>query len=77
MFEDNDDLNSSFYNTPQFARQVMSYKNWQKIAKETQCRIISCGETYELSARHLGGGMYEVRANLTYWKGGRPQRAKP
>lgn len=70
-------LSNNFYTTPKFARQVMSYKHWQETAEVTQCRILSCGETYELTAKHMGGGMYEVRAGLTYWKGGKPRKDKP
>lgn len=67
-------LNSSFYTTPKIARQVMSYRHWHETAEVTQCRILACGETYELTARHMGGGMYEVGAGLTYWKDGKPKK---
>ncbi len=68
-------LNDNFFTTPKFARQIMTYKDWQETAAATQCRILSLGETHELTARHMGGGMYEVRANLTYWKNGKPKKA--
>ncbi len=73
-------LTDSFYTTPQFARQIMTYKEWQETAKATQCRILACGETYEITVKHKGGGMYEVTAGLTYWKNGKPAKkevAKP
>ncbi len=69
-------LNDSFYTTPKLARQIMSYKDWRETAEVTQCRILACGETHELTAKHMGGGMYEVRASLTYWKGGKPSKTK-
>lgn len=69
-------LGAGFFITPKFARQIMTYKEWQETAAITQCRIVALGETYELTAKHMGGGMYEVRADLTYWKGGKPQKAK-
>ena len=68
-------LKDSFFTTPQLARQIMTYKEWQESAKATQCKILACGETYELYARHMGGGMYEVKARLTYWKDGKHKRA--
>jgi len=70
-------LKDSFYTTPKITRQVMTYKDWQETAMATQCRIIALGETWELSAKHLGGGMYEVTASPPYWKDGKPKRAKP
>ena len=69
-------LNDDFYTTPKFARQIMTTKHWQETAEVTQCRILSCGETYALYAKHMDGGIYEVRANLTYWKGGKPNKTK-
>lgn len=69
-------LDNSYFTTPKLARQVMTYKEWQETAKATQCRILACGETYELTARHMGGGMYEVRASLMYWKNGKPNRKR-
>ncbi len=78
MSEDNpaNHLSDNFYTTPQLARQIMTRKEWQETAKATQCRILACGESYELTTRHMGGGMYEVRAGLTYWKNGKPAKAK-
>jgi len=69
-------LNDNFYTTPKLARQIMTYKQWQETAAATQCRIIANGETYELTAKHMGGGMYEIKANLTYWKDGKPKKVK-
>ena len=69
-------LSDSYYTTPKLARQVMSYKDWQETATATQGRILACGESYELTAKHMGGGMYEVRASLIYWKNGKPSKAK-
>ncbi len=69
-------LNESFYTTPKLARQIMNYQDWHETAEVTQCRIIACGETYELTARHMGGGMYEIKAELTYWKKGKPGKGK-
>jgi len=74
--EPHNHLNNSFYTTPKLARQVMSYKQWQETAKATQCKIIANGETYELKARHMGGGMYEVSADLMYWRHGKPIKVK-
>ncbi len=70
-----DHLMDSFFSTPKSARQIMTYKQWQETAIATQCRILSCGESYELTARHMGGGMHEVRANQTYWRHGKPKKA--
>ena len=67
-------LSESFYTTPKFARQVMTYHEWQETAKATQCIILSCGETYELKTRCMGGGMYEITAKENYWKNGKPQK---
>ena len=67
-------LSNSFFTTPKFARQIMTYNEWQETAKATQCRILSYGESYELSAKHMGGGMYEISADLTYWKNGKPKK---
>ena len=69
-------LSDSFYTTPSYARTVMSYKEWQETARATQGRILSCGEMFELTAKHMGGGMYEVRLNRTYWRNGKPKRTK-
>lgn len=69
-------LNSSFYITPKVTRQVMTYRHWQETAMATQCRILSCGESWELKAKHLGGGMYEVQALPAYWREGKPSKAK-
>ena len=67
-------LDDSFYSTPKTARQIMTYHQWQETAIATQCRILSCRETYKLTAKHMGGGMYEVRANLPYWEKGKPNK---
>lgn len=67
-------LKSSFYTTPKLARQIMTFQEWQETAKATECRIIACGETYELKTRNIGGGIYEIRAELPYWKHGKPQK---
>lgn len=69
-------LNESFYITPKIARQIMTFTQWQETALVTQCRILSCGETYELTSKPMGGGMYEIKADHDYWKGGKPQKAK-
>lgn len=69
-------LKDSFYTTPQFARQVMTLKQWRETALATEGRILSCGETWELKWRSLGGGMGEVTVGLTYWKNGKPARKK-
>ena len=70
-------LNPDFCTTPKLARQVMTYKSWQQTALATQCKVISMGETWDLRAKHLGGGMYEVRAYPTYWTTGKPSEHKP
>lgn len=73
---DDNGLDDSFYRTPKYARQIVTYKQWQKIAAATQCRILSCGESYDLTTKHMGGGMYEIKAKETYWKDGKPQKAE-
>lgn len=67
-------LNPNFYTTPGTARQVMTFQEWQETAKAIQRKILACGETYELKLKNLGGGMYEIRAELPYWQNGKPQR---
>ena len=69
-------LTNNFYTTTKLARQVMTYREWQETAKATQCRILALGESWELKARHLGGGMYEITAIPSYWQKGKPTRSK-
>ena len=65
-------LKDQFYITPKLARQMMSGKQWRETALATDGRILATGETYELYAESRGGGMYEIKARLTYWKNGKP-----
>lgn len=64
-------LTNNFYTTPKLSRQIMTYKEWQSTAKATQCKIISCGETWNLHVKHIGGGIYEVTAQPNYWTEGK------
>jgi len=67
-------LSNGFYITPKITHQVMTYQDWQETALYTQCKIISQGETWNLRAKHLGGGMYEVSAYPNYWVDGKPPK---
>jgi hypothetical protein len=69
-------LNDNFYTTPKFASQVMTYRQWQETALATQGKIISCGETQILHAKHMGGGMYIITATPNYWTDNKPQKIK-
>ena len=69
-------LSDSFFITPRYARQIMTHREWQETAKATQCRILAAGETYELTVKHMGGGMYEVRTGMLYWRDGKPKRGE-
>jgi len=71
----NNHLSSTFYTTPKLARQMMTIKQWRETSLATNGRIFAVGETWELYAESRGGGMYEVRARLTYWKGGKHSKS--
>ena len=67
-------LKDQFYTTPKLARQMMTYKQWRETALATDGRILANGETYELYSESRGGGMYEVKVRLMYWKDGKPTK---
>lgn len=68
-------LIDSFYTTPKFAVQMMTYTWWQETALATNGSYIAMGETYKLYATSRGGGMYEVRSRPNYWPDGKPKKA--
>jgi len=69
-------LKDSFYTTPKFARQMMTFKQWRETCLATEGRILASGETWELFAKSRGGGMYEITAKPNYWRNGKPAKAK-
>lgn len=69
-------LRETFYTNPKLARQMMTVKQWRETSLATDGRILATGESYELFAVSRGGGMYEVKARLLYWKNGKPGRKK-
>lgn len=74
--EPHNHLNNNFYITPKLAHQMMTFKQWRETALATNGHIIASGETYDLHAESRGGGMYEVKAELPYWKHGKPAKAQ-
>ena len=67
-------LKDSFYTVPKLTRQLMTLEQWKETMLFTEGRILSCGETWELCHKYVGGGIHEVTVQLTYWKNGRPKK---
>lgn len=50
----------SFYNIPQASRTTMATKELRAVLLATDGRILACGEMWDIVARHMAAGVYEV-----------------
>jgi len=69
-------LSNSFYTTPSYASQIMTYVESRETLAATQGFILSCGEKWEVTVRHKGAGMYLVTLGRTWLPKSHKDRAK-